>query len=63
MSFHSTTTNDEIEYVCSSIKDLAENHEKWSTDYSYDKNSNEFIHKNAKSFEKELVEKWFEVKS
>ena len=59
MSFHSTTTNDEIEFICNSIKELAENHEKWSKDYNYDKNSNEFVHKNAKPFVKELVEELF----
>ena len=59
MSFHATTTNGEIEFVCNSIKELAENHEKWSKDYIYDKNSNEFVHKNAKPFEKELVEELF----
>jgi selenocysteine lyase/cysteine desulfurase len=59
MSFHSTTTNGEIEFVCNSIKELAENHEKWSKDYNYDKNSNEFVHKNAKPFEKELIEVLF----
>ena len=59
MSFHSTTTNDEIKFVCNSIKELAENHQKWSKDYIYDKNSNEFVHKNAKPFEKELVEELF----
>ncbi|MBF2707705.1 aminotransferase class V-fold PLP-dependent enzyme [Flavobacterium soyangense] len=61
MSIHPTTTNEEIKFVCESIKALAENHEAWSKDYNYDKNSNEFIHKNAKPFEKELVEKWFKV--
>ncbi len=59
MSIHPTTTNEEIEFVCESIKALAANHKEWSKDYNYDKNSNEFIHKNSISFEKELVEKWF----
>lgn len=61
MSIHPTTTNEEIEFVCNSIKALAENHEAWSKDYNYDKNSNEFVHKNAKPFEKELVEEWFKI--
>ncbi len=61
MSIHPTTTNEEIEFVCDSIKELAENHEAWSKDYNYDKNSNEFVHKNAKPFEKELVEEWFKI--
>ena len=61
MSIHPTTTNREIEFVCSSIKALAKNHPDWAKDYIYDKNTNEFIHKNANSFETELVEKWFEL--
>ncbi|MHC0441898.1 aminotransferase class V-fold PLP-dependent enzyme [Flavobacterium sp. 3-210] len=59
MSIHPTTTDEEIAYVCKSIKELAENHETWALDYSYNKNTNEFIHKNATSFEDELVESWF----
>lgn len=59
MSIHPTTTNEETKFVCESIKALAQNHKEWSKDYIYDKNSNEFIHKNAQPFEKELVEKWF----
>jgi selenocysteine lyase/cysteine desulfurase len=61
MSIHPTTTNEEVIFVCESIKALAENHQDWAKDYIYDKNTNEFIHKNAKSFEKKLVEQWFEV--
>jgi len=59
MSIHPTTTNEEMEFICESIKALARNHKNWSKDYNYDKNSNEFIHKNSKSFEKELVDEWF----
>ncbi|NDP26803.1 MAG: aminotransferase class V-fold PLP-dependent enzyme [Flavobacterium sp.] len=59
MSIHPTTTNEEIQWVCESIKALAKNHQDWAKDYIYDKNTNEFSHKNAKPFEKELVENWF----
>ncbi|HEX8014673.1 MAG TPA: aminotransferase class V-fold PLP-dependent enzyme, partial [Flavobacterium sp.] len=59
MSIHPTTTNEEIAFVCESIKELAINHENWKQDYLYDKNTNEFIHKNANSFEDELVAGWF----
>ncbi len=63
MSIHPTTTNEEIVYVCNSIKQLAENHQEWMNDYKYDKKTNEFAHINSKAFEKELVEKWFEKPS
>ena len=59
MSIHPTTTNAEIKWVCDSIKSLAESHKEWAKDYNYDKTTNEFIHKNAKPFEKEMVEDWF----
>jgi selenocysteine lyase/cysteine desulfurase len=59
MSIHPTTTNEEIEFVCNSIKDLARNHQDWAKEYEYDKHSNEFIHKEAKPFESDLVAKWF----
>lgn len=59
MSIHPTTTNEEIELVCKSIKTLAKNHQDFAKDYNYDPHSNEFIYKNAKPFERELVEQWF----
>lgn len=59
MSIHPTTTNDEIRYVCDSIKELAANHERWAADYVYDKKSNEFTHREAGTFEKDLVRRWF----
>ena len=59
MSIHPTTTNAEIQYVLDSIKLLAEHHKDWAADYDYNKSTNEFIHKQASGFEKELVKNWF----
>lgn len=61
MSIHPTTTNAEIKFVCDSIKALAENHQQWGEDYQYNKASNEFLHINAGSAEKELVKNWFNL--
>jgi selenocysteine lyase/cysteine desulfurase len=61
MSIHPTTTTAEIEYVCNSIKSLAESHKSWSFDYEYNKDTNEFIHKNANTIEDTLVQKWFSL--
>ena len=58
MSIHPTTTNKEIEYVCDSIKALAENHQEWGRDYEYNKKSNEFRHFNAASPD-EMIKDWF----
>jgi selenocysteine lyase/cysteine desulfurase len=62
MSIHPTTTCEEIEYVCESIKALAENHQEWAKDYDYDRYTNEFNHKSFSSAPRhERVESWFEL--
>jgi selenocysteine lyase/cysteine desulfurase len=61
MSVHPTTTNAEIEFVCDSIKGLAENHKTWALDYNYNRDTNEFVQKNAKPLEDELVKSWFSL--
>ena len=33
MSFHPTTTNQELDYILKSIKELAAMHQEWSRDY------------------------------
>jgi selenocysteine lyase/cysteine desulfurase len=59
MSIHPTITNEEILYVCESIKQVAENIEEWRNDYQYDALKNEFTHKTAQPIENELVNNWF----
>ena len=59
MSIHPTLTNEEVFYVCDSIKQVAENFEAWGKDYEYDAEKNEFVHKTAKSLEKDIVNTWF----
>ena len=60
MSIHPTTTDAEVQYICDSIKALAENFKEWGEDYEYDKETNEFIHKKFKPIESGLVNKWFD---
>lgn len=45
LSIHPTLTDAEVDYVCKSVKTLAENFKEWSKDYEYNKNTNEFINK------------------
>ena len=59
MSIHPTITNQEVLYVCNSIKEVAENHIEWGKDYEYKSAKNEFIHKTAKPVEPEIVNNWF----
>lgn len=56
MSIHPTTTNEEINFVCQSIKELASNFENWSKDYDYLSDKNEFIHHTVKGNEVQVKE-------
>ena len=59
MSIHPTTTSEEIQMVCDSVKSLARSHKEWANDYEYNFKTNEFVHKNDKLREKEMVKSWF----
>jgi selenocysteine lyase/cysteine desulfurase len=63
MSIHPTTTNEEIEFVCSSIISLAKHHKEWAKDYEYSRNSNEFIHKSQlnNTTPSINIDSWFEI--
>ncbi len=57
MSIHPTTTNAEVEYVCDSIKQLAENFSEWGKEYKYNSKSNEYFH--TKEIADNKMEEWF----
>ncbi len=59
MSIHPTTTTEEVEYIINAIKEVVENFEDWAKDYEYNNQTNEFTHKHSATFEKDLVERWF----
>jgi len=62
MSIHPTTTNAEIQYVCDSIKALAENHADWAADYTYNNRTNEFTHLQDNSADATaMVMNWFDL--
>jgi selenocysteine lyase/cysteine desulfurase len=59
ISLHPTMTNSEIDYVLESVMQLAANHKEWEKDYSYDRQSNYFVHNSFKNLEEEYVKEWF----
>lgn len=62
MSIHPTMTNQEINYICSAICELAENHAEWGKDYSYNPATNEYEHRSETTWEDETVTHWFRNK-
>ena len=59
MSFHPTTTDQEMEYILDAIEQVAKHFNEWKQDYRYDLKTNEFIHLSGVSEETKLVEEWF----
>lgn len=59
MSIHPTTTQEEIIFVCQSIKELAQNHKEWSKEYHYDSKTNNFYHEKEDFVVKAMVKDWF----
>lgn len=57
MSIHPTTTDAEVEFVCDSIKKLAENFSEWSKEYQYNSKSNEYVHREEIADDK--MTEWF----
>ena len=62
LSIHPTTTNEEMAFICESLKALAKNHKSWASDYDYIVSTNEFVHKNSKpSIQETSLNKWFDL--
>ncbi|MBR9845512.1 MAG: aminotransferase class V-fold PLP-dependent enzyme [Algicola sp.] len=63
MSIHPTTTNEEMNFVCKSIKALAEHHKDWAKDYEYIGANNEFVHHAVKDdvSQDTTVKTWFSL--
>ncbi len=64
MSIHPTTTDEEMAFVCESIKALAQHHEEWAKDYEYQGKTNEFIHKSLLSDSEQkddTIDTWFKL--
>lgn len=59
MSIHPTLTNKEVEFVCDSIREVAENHHEWGKDYEYIAEINDYMHKSKPKIEQKLVAKWY----
>jgi selenocysteine lyase/cysteine desulfurase len=59
-SLHPTTTNQEVEEFIDALRDIVENYENYSVDYTYFPKENIFRHRNENSYET-IVKGWFEV--
>lgn len=61
LSLHPTMTDKELIYVTDSIRQVAENGQKWGKDYNYDRHTNEFSHSSFPDPGPEMVNDWFRL--
>lgn len=59
LSIHPTHTTEEVNYICESVKLLAQNFKEWAKDYTYNKHKNEFEHNTSKVALSDKVKNWF----
>jgi selenocysteine lyase/cysteine desulfurase len=59
MSIHPTFKNEEVEFICEAIAEVAKHYKTWGEDYEYNAIKNEFIHKDNPNLEKSITESWF----
>ncbi len=58
LSIHPTMTDEEAHYIVGALEELAKNHRKWAEDYTYDKRTNEFYHKDGRTRERDMAMRW-----
>lgn len=59
LSIHPTITTEELNFICDALRELHQNIEDWSQDYTYDPIKNDYAHKSVTPIEKKLVQDWF----
>ncbi|MDZ7636007.1 MAG: hypothetical protein U5L72_16860 [Bacteroidales bacterium] len=63
LSLHPTMTGEELETVIRALREIKENASEWSADYSYNRRTNEFRHKDDAGEGLEKVKSWFNLQS
>jgi selenocysteine lyase/cysteine desulfurase len=58
ISLHPTMADDEVLFIADALRQIQENHKVWGLDYSYNKQTNEFMHKSSLRGESP-VSSWF----
>ena len=61
MSIHPTTTDDEVDYILDSLKQIQMNAKNWERDYTYDAHLNEFRNRNDNGLVETTVNEWFKL--
>jgi selenocysteine lyase/cysteine desulfurase len=61
LSFHPTTTAEEVEQCLRAVAEIAKHGGAWASDYTYSPHTNEFTHRNGDEASRRRVEAWFDL--
>jgi len=61
LSLHPTMTDSELDFIINAIGEIAEKANEWSSDYIYDKHTNEYFHRIIPQKKPEDFTGWFEI--
>jgi hypothetical protein len=61
LSVHPTMTGAELETVIVALREITTNAAEWSTDYIYNRRTNEFTHRDETVTGREKVRSWFNL--
>ncbi len=59
LSIHPTMTDEELDRVITALHEIRANAGEWEKDYTYNRRTNEFIHKNDTGAARKRVHSWF----
>lgn len=61
LSLHPITTNEELDFICDAIEQVALHYKKWQKDYEYNPATNEFENPGIKDTIEREVKEWFKL--
>jgi selenocysteine lyase/cysteine desulfurase len=61
LSLHPTMTDEELTLITQAIREVQKHHKKWSDDYVYNRQTNEFRHMNEPEDKTEIIRGWFSL--
>ena len=63
LSVHPTMTDDELETVITALREIRNHATEWSADYTYNRRTNEFTHRDERGAGMEKVRSWFNLQT
>ena len=61
MSFHPTTTDEEMYFITDAVRQIAQNAKEWEKDYTYSSQTNEYHHIKSDPYQENMLKNWFSL--